>query len=172
MLFTTHAITGATIGFLTGNPILGFFGGWLSHHILDALPHFDQGSFYMEKDNGPTWLGACYKEKKKKFKIKRDWIILLIDISVTLLIALYFAANIPVYFWPPMIFGAIGGLFPDILDTSPFWKDKFRKTRIGFLFHKVHSFFHWPLSMQFFYIGFGLQILIVAIDLFILSSFF
>ena len=50
MLFTSHAIVGAAVGVAAGNPYYGFLGGIASHHVLDAIPHFDQGTFRVKKE--------------------------------------------------------------------------------------------------------------------------
>lgn len=171
MLFTAHAITGATIGMLSGNPVIGFIFGYLSHHVLDSLPHFDQGSFYIDKDKGPVWAGAKYEEKKK-FKVKRDWIILFIDMALASALSLYILANLKLALWPLYILGAAAGLLPDIMDVSPFWKDKFRNTRFGKKYHKFHELFHWPLSIRYIHIGLITQITIVGICLWLASRLF
>ncbi len=171
MLFTTHALTGAAIGALTQNPALAFVLGIISHHFLDALPHFDQGSFYIDKDKGPEWAGAAYEEKKK-FRVKRDWIVLFIDWFISGILCLYIATHLPIDQWLPLICGALGGLTPDIFDVSPFWKDKFRATRFGKKIHKLHEFFHWPLSTRYIYIGLGIQVIIVAVDLWFIKKLF
>ena len=173
MIFTTHAITGATIGVLTGNPILAFFLSWLSHYVLDSLPHFDQGSFYVKKDKGPAWVGIKYSEKDDKFRQgKRDWTILFLDFILAAVLGLYLLFNFPTNLWILLIFGGLGGILPDIFDGSPFWKDKFKKTKIGKPFHNIHNFFHWPLSMKYLYFGIGIQIVVVAIDLFLIRRLF
>lgn len=42
MILTTHAITGATLATLTPhNPVLAFIIGFVSHFLLDAIPHLD-----------------------------------------------------------------------------------------------------------------------------------
>jgi hypothetical protein len=42
MILATHAITGATLATLTPhNPILAFIIGFVSHFLLDAIPHLD-----------------------------------------------------------------------------------------------------------------------------------
>lgn len=40
MTATNHALTGATIGLLVGNPLIALPLALLSHFVLDALPHF------------------------------------------------------------------------------------------------------------------------------------
>lgn len=173
MLFTTHALTGAAIGAAVQNPVLAFVLGFASHHILDSIPHFDQGSFYLEKDNGPEWTGKKYQEVGPKiFAGKRDWIILFIDWFVAGIIFLYIGKHLPTNQWLPVICGALGGLAPDIMDVSPLWKEKFRKTRFGAAFHKFHCFFHWPLSMRYIYIGLATQIIFISLDLWLIAGLF
>lgn len=172
MLFTTHAVTGAAIGALVQSPILAFIFGFISHHILDSIPHFDQGSFYMEKDRGPKWAGTKYNWDKPEFKVKRDWAVLYADWFIAGIIALYIAIHLPIGRWLPLICGALGGLLPDIMDVSPWWGDKFRKTRFGAAFHKFHCFFHWPLSMRYLHIGLITQVIISSIDLWFIAGLF
>ena len=172
MLFTTHALTGAAIGVATGDPLLGFVAAVSSHFLLDAMPHFDQGSFYLErKFKGPAWLGVEHIEKAKKFKVKRDWIMLLADMAVACGLSLGFLAGKPSFSWALYIIGATGGLLPDIFDVSPFWKEKFRSTILGRSFHRFHMFFHWPLSSKYWYLGITTQIIIALVDVFIILKF-
>ena len=167
MLFTTHALTGAAIGVATGNLPLGFVVAISSHFLLDAIPHLDQGSFYIERKlRGPAWLGAEHMEKGEKFRVKRDWIMLFVDMAIACGLSLLFLAGKPSFSWILYIVGATGGLLPDILDASPLWKKKFRATRIGKIMHPVHMFFHWPLSSRYWYIGIATQIIIVLVDIF------
>lgn len=41
MVLATHLITGAALGQVVGNPVLALFSGFLSHFLLDAIPHWD-----------------------------------------------------------------------------------------------------------------------------------
>lgn len=44
MFLTPHAAVGAAIATsLTGNPIIAFGIGWLSHYLADSVPHGDEG---------------------------------------------------------------------------------------------------------------------------------
>lgn len=172
MLFTTHALTGAAIGAAVQNPVLAFVLGFASHHILDSIPHFDQGSFYIEEDKGPEWAGAKYDDSVPKFKVKRDWAILFADWFVAGVIFLYLGSRLPASRWLPLICGALGGLMPDIFDVSPLWKYKFRRLRIGAAFHKFHDFFHWPLSVRYIYIGLATQIIVLSLDLWLIAGLF
>ena len=46
MTATNHALTGAAIGLLVGQPLLAIPLAFLSHFVLDALPHF--GTKYLQ----------------------------------------------------------------------------------------------------------------------------
>lgn len=41
MYYSTHLVTGAAIGMVTGSPVRAFIFGLLSHVLLDAIPHHD-----------------------------------------------------------------------------------------------------------------------------------
>ncbi len=45
MILTTHILASTAVSryIAGGNPIVAFFWGWLSHYILDSLPHTDYG---------------------------------------------------------------------------------------------------------------------------------
>lgn len=161
MVFTTHAITGAGIGILSGNPILAFIFGIISHFILDALPHFDQGGFYMKEDKGPAWLGANYDAgSKQKLHCARDIIMLAIDVIIAGILGIYLLIQLP-SMWLFIILGGFGGIFIDLMDANPFVKDFFRKTGIGKILHSLHHFFHWPLSVKYWHIGILTQIAVI-----------
>lgn len=84
MFYSTHLVTGAAIGVVTGSPVKAFLFGLLSHLLLDAIPHHDH---------------------RKVRNCALD------IVGGTLLFALAF------FFWKPdpaMLWGAIGGVIPDI----------------------------------------------------------
>lgn len=41
MYYSTHLVAGATVGYLSGDPVIGFLAGTASHMILDVIPHHD-----------------------------------------------------------------------------------------------------------------------------------
>lgn len=41
MIASVHAVTGAALGAVTGNPAAAFVTGLVSHGVLDAVPHTD-----------------------------------------------------------------------------------------------------------------------------------
>jgi hypothetical protein len=174
MLFTPHSVVGATIGILTGNPILGFFSGMGAHFLLDALPHVDQSSFYFTENKGAIWAGAKFDEegfnnqKNGFLQNKRDWILLGLDVILAGSLVLLIMSSVPQN-QAAVIFGALGGVAPDLIDVTPFWKKAFRRTAFGKAFHKLHHFLHWPLPARKWPLGFGIQLAIVLICLLLIK---
>ncbi len=54
MLAVSHAITGAAIAHYSPTPILGFFLAFLSHPILDLIPHWDFNSRHNGRNASKT----------------------------------------------------------------------------------------------------------------------
>lgn len=54
MTLTTHTAIGAAIGATVGNPFLGFLFGFISHFLVDMIPH------------GDSKMSATWKSMKKK----------------------------------------------------------------------------------------------------------
>lgn len=84
MFYSTHLVTGAAVGMVTGSPVRAFLFGLLSHLLLDAIPHNDHR------------------------KVRNC----VLDIAGgTLAFALVFIFWKPD---PAMLWGAIGGVIPDV----------------------------------------------------------
>lgn len=49
MTAINHALTGALIGFSVANPVLAIVLAFVSHFVLDALPHYDYGASRSKK---------------------------------------------------------------------------------------------------------------------------
>lgn len=133
MLLSQHAIVGGAVGLATGNPFLGFLAGFMSHHILDRLPHVD---------------GVPEKSGHERYSsvIDREWplstyITAYIDVAVTVIIIIFVALRVN----EPLIFlcGAFGGSLPDLMDNVPFWRNQFRLTGFGKWYHGLHNRFHF-----------------------------
>ena len=51
MIITPHALAGSAVSnFLTNNIFVAFLLGIVIHFILDAIPHFDQGTIRYKLD--------------------------------------------------------------------------------------------------------------------------
>jgi hypothetical protein len=88
MTGTNHALTGAAIGFLIGSPMAVIPAAFLSHFVLDALPHF----------------GESFGQRKKLSKIVRgiDSVILASFLLVLMLTSSWI-----------MVLGAVLAISPD-----------------------------------------------------------
>lgn len=156
---------GAAVGAATGDPYLGFAAGVLSHHTLDAIPHFDQGTFYLER-SGPQYLGMTQVSNHRGGFSRRDWVMLFIDWGIAAAVfGMVFWAT-PVSRWELIVLGAFGGLLPDIVDSSPLWSKKLR-AHSGFVraYHEFHSFFHWTVARKELWLGVATQAVLLAASL-------
>lgn len=92
MVLTPHALVGAALASaVPTHPIAGFCLGFISHFILDSLPHWDYDLDFFETNS------LTIKDLAK----------LTIDLVLGLIIVWFFA--------PALIWGALGGLAPDAL---------------------------------------------------------
>ena len=100
MYITVHAAAGAAVGTLTGNPLLAFIGGFVSHLILDMIPHGDETI-----------------KKWKLFKTIRARVTAaaLLDFAGVILALLFLLNNASMAFLPGMLAGMAGGIAPDAL---------------------------------------------------------
>jgi hypothetical protein len=81
MLEITHVIVGAAIGSRATNIGFAFLFGWLSHHILDMIPHFDRGSFFI-KGRLPRYLGGPRERLPEGHLLKKEWILIGSDLTL------------------------------------------------------------------------------------------
>ncbi len=149
MTLTAHIAVGSAIGYATGNPVLGFFAGFLSHHIIDSIAHSDAGSLGSDIEN-------IFKDKIGLF-----WVF----IDILLAGALFLVFLVHTGFSPVIFWGAVGGAMPDIIDNSPFWSPSLRKTFPTNYFHKFHDTIHWTItSKKYLWVGFLTQAILIGIS--------
>lgn len=112
MTLTTHAITGAAVASLTPNqPLLGFTAGFVSHFILDAIPHWDYPLGSIKKDkNNPI---------NSDMVINKDFIKDVFKIGLDGITGFLFAFLIFVFYMKYSVFvilcGVTGAMLPDAL---------------------------------------------------------
>ncbi len=149
MTLTAHIAIGSAVGLATGNPVAAFFAGWVSHHIADGIAHSDAGSVGAKIDN-------ILSDKKNLRMVFLD---ILIAIIVFGIFVMGSDRNILV-FW-----GALGGMFPDLVDNSPFWSLTTRKYFPFNILHLVHETIHCTVKQKkYFWLGILTQILAVTIS--------
>lgn len=134
MISTTHITTGAAIGLAIGQsipePIIAiptaFVLGFVSHHILDLIPHTDAGSFRDPADKQLLTRG------ERRFALLDN----IVGTTIILFIFLTEQAS-----WP-MLFGAAGGNFPDVFHHPNWWAAKTRSFFGGhyYYFHNTYHF--------------------------------
>jgi hypothetical protein len=97
MLAFVHLIVGAAIGTVVGSWPLAFAAGFLSHFLLDALPHTDSGTLKNPEERGTMKLN--------------DLVVAGVDLAIALGIMAWLV-RLP-EFSASMVAGAFGGLVPD-----------------------------------------------------------
>lgn len=125
MILLTHAVTGAAVGQLTGNPILAFVTGFVSHFLLDAIPHWDY---------------PFSEEAVRSGRLPRqDLVKIAIDGTVGMLGVIVVQFFFPSLLFWPMLAGAIGAMLPDALQFA-YFKTKWRWLAALQAFHEwIHT---------------------------------
>lgn len=106
MYLTTHAAVGVLISQQTTNPWFAFFGAYLTHYILDFVPHGDEnlGPEDFEDQTVRTWAEQ---------KGKRVVLLGLLDLCgiVILVFTLFQTIQLPTF--NLLLLGIIGAILPD-----------------------------------------------------------
>lgn len=126
MTATNHALTGAIIGLVAGNPLVAVPGAFVSHFVCDALPHY----------------GSAEPAKKV---VKTDGFrnYLLVEAAVCGLLVLVLALTQPAHWWLAAICAFIAAS-PDF-----FWINKYRVMRAGRTWHP-NAFSRFARDIQWF----------------------
>lgn len=148
MIFTSHIIVGSAVGELTGNSPVAFLGGFVSHHVLDCVPHLDPGT---------GWKGNDVFKPLSALIIATD---LVVGTVVFYYIWKYSG------FASPVMWGAIGSVLPDIVDNGP-WRS-IRKLPVFKQYHHFHESFHSTVEKENWLLGTLTQITIVTIALYLI----
>lgn len=127
MLLTVHATAGALIGQQLNNPVLAFVLSFVSHFILDLLPHGDQ-----------DWIDEYKGDQKAKVKK----IISIVAIDIVILLALLISRFYYIASFAPSLSiaaGILGGILPDFLVGCHELSDRLFKNfyRFHFLVHDL-----------------------------------
>jgi hypothetical protein len=126
MTATNHALTGATIGLLVGNPVIAIPAALLSHFICDVIPHF--GS----QERSVQWI------RSRAFKIY-----LVIDAFVCFCLVTLLFARHPAH-WLTAAICAFAAASPDFL-----WIPRFLAARKGRK-HRENAFGRFAGNIQWF----------------------
>lgn len=129
MTLTTHATIGAVIGAATGNPFLALAAGFVSHFLVDMIPHGDS---------------ELYKKHKSKTAGKAAVRFVTIDAIIAIIVVALMVALSSHTLSLAVALGVIGSILPDLVIGI---QDGFK---IGWLkwFTKLHFFFHNMISKK------------------------
>jgi len=151
MTLTTHALVGAAAAKLFSfNPFAAILAAFLSHFLIDAIPHWDYlpKSFEVNKNNplkNDMALGEYFG---------RDFIKIAFDASLGVAISLWLFNPQSVYDFLIILFGAGFGILPDPLQFV-YWKTHFKfleyLQRFHLWIHGDHEVFcgRWVLGGAF-----------------------
>ncbi|KKU79639.1 MAG: hypothetical protein UY04_C0005G0014 [Parcubacteria group bacterium GW2011_GWA2_47_7] len=133
MILATHAVVGAAAAnIFPGHPMMAFVVGFLSHFVLDAIPHWHYTLLSSRHDHTDPMNSDIILNKDfplDLFKIGCD-AMLGIGLAV-----LFLHATTP-YYLSVTILGAIGGIMPDALQFAYFkWRHEPLVT--------LQRFHHW-----------------------------
>ncbi len=150
MLLSVHATVGAIIGEHVDTPLLAFILAFISHFVLDIIPHGDE---------------ALVKAYRNDFKRKAMKYLIVFDLlsTIILLAMLFFFHKIE--FRSTVIWGIIGGVLPDFMVAiHEITKKHFSRThKLHFLIHDgLNNKIHWSMPLK---LGLLVQIIIIYLIL-------
>ncbi len=164
MILASHIIVSGLLGTTTQNYFLAAVFGFVSHYILDAIPHWDYFSDEFK-------LRA--KTEKSFIKNKKFWQEL-INVALDILIGLGLLFIFLKYYKNPQIIPAIigvaFGVLPDPLGLL-YWITKWKFIKWNFDFQEfVHYSIHSKIDQKF-WPGIAIQIATIGIVFLILYKF-
>lgn len=124
MTLTTHATLGAVIGHAVGTPVLAFIFGFISHFLIDMIPH------------GDTGLSDNFRIHKRRRKQAVAYVV--VDAFVALFFVIMLANTRDIDSMRTFSWGIIGGVLPDFLVGIY----EITKTPLLRWFNTLHFLFH------------------------------
>ena len=140
MVLSVHTLVGGALGaVLPVSPLASFAIGFVSHFVLDAIPHSDYPLQSISKDREDRGQDGMVKDGR----LAHDLFVNGIDgiLGFLILVVLTFNAHTLL----SIVLGAIGACFPDGLQFLHFMFPKVKWLRA---FKKFHGFFHTPLKIE------------------------
>ena len=124
MTLTTHATLGAVLAKAAGNPLMAFVFGFISHFLVDMIPHGDSGI----SDN--------FRVHKRRRKQAVAYVA--VDAVIAVIFVLILANTRDISSMRTFTWGIIGGVLPDLIVGI------YELTKAPFLkwFNTMHFFFH------------------------------
>jgi hypothetical protein len=169
MTLSTHAVVGAGLAVVAkANPIVAFVLGFVSHFLMDAIPHWD----YLPRSKkrlakhylltGEEQAQDAFSENPKEKFI--DFLCIGLDFFIGLALVFWFFLHgqitFPGIFFSPIFWGVVGGVLPDFLQLVYI---KFPKGPMPYLQRFHADFMHAKIRLnRHMIIGPAIQIVIIA----------
>lgn len=145
MTTTPHILAGAALASLlpTGSiamKVAGFTIGFMSHYILDAIPHWERlyGAHYNNE------LPTDYSRWPKHVTTQG-----LADVLIgSMLFLTILFVTVPDSSKVCVLLGGIGAVLPDFMDSVPWWSQSTKQLPIWRYFTKLHDWAHISYDLQ------------------------
>ena len=153
MLATPHMAAGAAIGKLLRKPSLAYPAAFASHFLLDRVPHLDSHRLF-----GRATAGVTTGE------------VTMAAIDTVAGIALVFWASREQPLRRVILGAALFGILIDLIDNVPPWGDWFSAWPGTAWLSTFHHAFQHNVARDQWLLGFGTQIAVVAVSLWVLRA--
>ena len=140
MIFIAHALLGTLIGKSLNSLFLIAILAFLSHFILDALPHIDTGSF-----------------KKKEDYTRKEWTFVVVDVILGLAFVFYFGIKFGLL---PVFVGAFFAILPDAIGGAS-WLFKWQRKPFFKQFESLHEKIGFKMTHEFIWLGYIVEIAVI-----------
>lgn len=135
MFITVHAAVGAFLGKKIASAPLAFLAGFVSHFLLDIIPHGDQ------KIGNKLTSYIIGREKQQQQKFRELAIYGMIDAFFVLMYVIFLFNTYDFENKTSVSWAIIGALLPDII-AGLYIVGKIKGTR---WFYKIHDAIHWSV---------------------------
>ncbi len=163
MTITPHLLAGAALAQTTSSYPIAFLMGFLSHFVLDAIPHIDPGTFH--RVDLPI-AGKIDLEKAHDNRPWPKWIYAFVVVEFVIIWAVAFLLfrNRPDF--GLIVTGGLGGIFVDGMDNPVF--QFMLKWPVLKQIHWLHHFVHHDIAIDKWYWGVLFEIIIIGGSLWLL----
>jgi len=152
MTIVPHSIIGASSAVFTSNIYLAFLFGLISHFIADVTPHLEPNMLVVRQPDGT-----------KKWSVWL-YIFVIVEFSLTIF-GFYLFRERPDF--NLLVFGALGGLFPDMIVNNPFLQ-KYRNSPIIKYVFWFHDKIHLELPIKYWYVSAFCEAALITLACFVL----
>jgi hypothetical protein len=157
MIITGHLLVGGALG-VAASALLpspwalaaAWAVGTVSHHLLDVLPHTDAATFWPHPTKVPR-LAA-----------------IVVVLEVVLGLALTGTLFLTHHTSPAFMVGAVGGIFPDLLEEAPLLKGYVHRSSWGSALSRWHNFMHCGDMITWWKTGLVIDAAVVGLGLWVL----